>query len=174
VDLQLLRRTFETAAEKKWTSPPDYNRLVRQRIADIQNGKRPSSDLVALDDEFSPFSWQLWELGVVEQVSREVLINTPIHHPDGTQHVAVGSVGRPFQQFMSYKKHSLVYSQARTSSPSRMNVHDVALKLQEVGITRDTVFLVWHNGKADQQILRMFLATGGYVMFYRLTTITYL
>lgn len=131
MDLQLLRRTVETAAEEKWTSPPDYNRLVRQRIADIHIGKRPGSDLVTLDDEFSPTSWQLWELGMVEQVSRKVSINTLIQHPDGVQHVAVGRVGHPFQQRMSYNKHSLVYSQARTSSLSRMNVHEVALKLQK-------------------------------------------
>lgn len=43
-----------------------------------------------------------------------------------------------------------------------MNVHEVALKLQEMGITRETVFLAWHKGKADLQILRKFHATGRY------------
>ncbi|KAG5768301.1 hypothetical protein H9Q69_009551 [Fusarium xylarioides] len=43
-----------------------------------------------------------------------------------------------------------------------MNVHEVARKLLEAGISKNTIFLVYHYGKTDFMILRDFLATGGY------------
>jgi hypothetical protein len=43
-----------------------------------------------------------------------------------------------------------------------MNVHEVALKLQQVGIAPDTVILVYHLSTMDLSLLREFLESAGY------------
>jgi hypothetical protein len=55
--------------------------MVRDRIENIPQGKRPGSDLVVLDDEFSHASHQLWEFAIIEYLSGDTLINTTVEHP---------------------------------------------------------------------------------------------
>ncbi len=43
-----------------------------------------------------------------------------------------------------------------------MNVHEIASKLQRVGITPDTVVLVYHKSAFDLRILRQLLESAGY------------
>jgi hypothetical protein len=85
IDLKAARRTFESTAQKQWAFPPSYN-IIRDRVEEIQQGKRPGSDLVILDDEFSPASRQLWEFAIIERVSGNILINTIINHKNLLDH----------------------------------------------------------------------------------------
>ena len=50
------------------------------------------------------------------------------------------------------------------SSPStqRLNVHEVASELRKVGISKESVFFVYHQSKNGLSILRNFLAIGDY------------
>jgi hypothetical protein len=83
--IELFRETFKVATRRQWTFPPRYE-IVRSRMAEIAQGKRPGTDLIILDDEFSPASQQLWEFAMIEQVSGKVLINTTIDHGDAILH----------------------------------------------------------------------------------------
>jgi hypothetical protein len=57
-----------------------------------------------------------------------------------------------------------VFSPSRTlSGISRMNAHEVASRLQQAGITKDTMILVWHTSTMDLALLRQFLESAGYV-----------
>jgi len=103
-------------------------------------GNRPGADLVILDDEFSPASQQLWEFAIIERVSGKLLFNTTVEHEDGLDHDAWSE--QPFLRRMSMSKAATVYSPSRISDIGRMNVHEIASKLQRVGITPDTVVLV--------------------------------
>jgi len=47
------REAFESAARKQWVYPLKYDRMLR-RMDEILLNKRPGSDLVVLDDEYSP------------------------------------------------------------------------------------------------------------------------
>jgi hypothetical protein len=52
IDYCLVREKFDSMAQKRWSFPPNYN-AVLCRMSDILQGKRPGSNLVILDDEFS-------------------------------------------------------------------------------------------------------------------------
>jgi hypothetical protein len=63
---------------------------------------------------------------------------------------------------MNQSSMSAVYSRSRIPGISYMNVHEVVLKLQQVGITPDTVILVYHVSAMDLSLLREFLESAGY------------
>ena len=159
IDIRLLRETFNSAARKRWEFPPYYN-TVRQWISEILQGKRAGSDLVILDDEFSPASSQVWEFAIVERVSGKVLINTTIEHKDGQDHSTWGD--HPFLKMMSRSKAAQVFSPFRIRDIGRINVDEIASQLQEAGITQDTIILVYHKSPFDLRILRGFLESAGY------------
>jgi hypothetical protein len=97
---------------------------------------------------------------MIEQVSGNVLINTTINHR-AINHIAPTGLDIPFLSFMSIRKEKGVYSSRREIS--HMNVDEVASKIQEVGITQDTVILVYGSHSLDLVILREFLESGGYL-----------
>jgi hypothetical protein len=160
-NLRPFREAFELAARKTWTIPPQYRR-VRSRIDDIMQGKRRGSDLVILDDEFSAGSRQLWEFAIIERVSGSVLINTLIDRPEGLKHKPMGH--NPFMEWVSRKQAKRVFSSTRKLGDiSCLDVYKVASKLQQAGITQDTMILVWHMSTSDLTLLRLFLESAGYV-----------
>ena len=157
--MRSLRETFNSAAEKKWVSPPEYD-IVRRRILEIEQGKRPGSDLVALDIEFSPASRQLWEAAMIERVSGKVLLNACVTYENGLDHQS--STDNPFLKSWSQSKAATVYSPSRPGNIDRLKAHEIALRLRKAGITQDTIILVWHISKVDLTITRDFLVSAGY------------
>ncbi|KAF1963619.1 hypothetical protein CC80DRAFT_397754, partial [Byssothecium circinans] len=55
-----LQEMFKSAIRKEWRIQPQYD-VVRKRTKEILQSKRPGTDLIILDDEFSPASQQLWD-----------------------------------------------------------------------------------------------------------------
>jgi hypothetical protein len=43
-----------------------------------------------------------------------------------------------------------------------MNVHEIAMKIQQAGITQDTAVIVYHKSAFDLKLLRRYLESGGY------------
>lgn len=146
---------FKSAARKKWSYPPAYN-VVTQLREKISAGEQPGSRLVLLDNEFSIASGELWETSIIELVSGDVLINTTIEHDQKLNHKGIDFFSR-----ISCAQAKQVYSSHRLGI-DRMDVHQVAARLKEVGICRETIILVWHMNTADLKISRNFLDSGGY------------
>lgn len=63
---------------------------------------------------------------------------------------------------MSQAKASSVYASSRKSTMEHMSVQEIASALQRLGISQDTVFIVYHTNRADLQILRKLLVSEGY------------
>jgi hypothetical protein len=76
---------FKSATRQEWTFQPQYN-IVRSRMEEILQGRRAGTDLIILDDEFSPASQQLWEFAMIERVSGKILLNTTIDHHGALDH----------------------------------------------------------------------------------------
>jgi hypothetical protein len=53
--ITLLQNTFKSAIRKEWKFQPQYD-VFSSRTEDIIQGKWPATDVVILDDEFSPTS----------------------------------------------------------------------------------------------------------------------
>lgn len=155
-DARPLQEAFKSAAQKKLACPPAY-KIVLQLRQKISAGEQPGSRLVVLDNEFSMASKELWETSIIELVSGAVLINTTIIHNRKLNH----NKGVGFLSRLSQNQAKSIYS-ARRSGIDHMNVHQVAARLKEVGICRETIVLVWHTCTADLNILRNFLNSGGY------------
>jgi len=130
--LSAARVALESASRSRWTYPPDYN-VVRFRTEEILQGSRPGSDLVVLDDEFSPASGQLWEFALIEYVSGNQLINTTVKHQDGIDHHTPGD--DPFLRRMSQAKAGSVYAPSRRSRIDHMTVREIASALQRLGLS---------------------------------------
>lgn len=158
--INTFREVFQSAAQKMWISPPYYD-IVRRRASDIGQGKRPGSDLVILDDEFSPASRQLYEFAMIEGISGKILINTCIAHENGLDHGSMGGDSF-FLRNMSQNKAATVFSSNRPADTERLKANEIALRLQEAGINQDTIILVWSLGKYDLTLLRNFLESAGY------------
>ena len=75
-------KVFQSTTRTQWAYPPKYN-IVRRRMDDILQTRRPGSDLVVLDDEYSPSSRQLWEFAMIEQILGDTIINTIVERPNG-------------------------------------------------------------------------------------------
>jgi len=162
--ITLLQEMFKSAIRKEWAFQPQYD-IVRSRTEEILQGKRPGTDLIILDDEFSPSSQQLWEFAMIERVSGKILLNTTIDHQGALDHnTSTGSLAGslPFWSQMSQSKAKEVYSSTRNAGLSHMNVHEVAFRLRQVGITQSTVILVYHATIFDLRLLRRFLESAGY------------
>ncbi len=153
-----LRKFFNKITEKTWSLPSSLHRS----LADIQAGKTPGTALVVLDIEFSITSGQVWEVSMIEQVSGKVLLNTTIEHEHGIDHSYRIASSSRFQEFISRSKAEAVYSSMRESIISQMDVHQVAIKLKEIGINQNTTFLTWHKSTTDLKLLRRFLQLADY------------
>ena len=58
IDLRAARKILDSVVQQRWSFPPHYE-IVHRRMKGIIVGKRPGSDVVILDDEFSPASRQI-------------------------------------------------------------------------------------------------------------------
>lgn len=82
--LPALEAAVQIAVRKQWTYPHNYQ-AIQDRVQEIRDGKRPSSDLVILDNEFSPSSQQPFEIAIIDRVYGRILINTLVKHPEGSR-----------------------------------------------------------------------------------------
>jgi hypothetical protein len=101
---------------------------------------------------------------MIERVSGKILFNTTIDHYGALDHNTPAD-SLPFWSRISQSKAKDVYSSTRNPDICHMNVHEVASKLQQVGITQDTVILVYHVSTVDLRLLRWFLESAGYFGF---------
>lgn len=157
--LRAAHNVVQSASQTRWAYPPSYD-VVRRRTEEILQGSRPGSDLVVLDDEFSPASGQLWEFALVEYVSGRTLISTTVKHRDRIDHHTPGD--DPFLRYMSRAKANAVYAPSRRSTIDHMNVGEIASSLQRLGISQDTIFIVYHLNSSDLRMLRKLLVSEGY------------
>ena len=113
-----------------------------------------------LDTEFSPASSQIWEFAFIERVSGRILVNTIVNHEKGVQHD--GLIDQSDLQWVSKLKGDEVYNLSRASNIGRLNVHEIASKMQAASITPNTIVLVYHKSAYDLRVLRQFLESAGY------------
>ncbi|KAM0451700.1 hypothetical protein ACHAO4_005655 [Trichoderma viride] len=160
-NLQPARKVFNSRLHHEWHCPSTYHQ-VRRFITEISQGKRPGSDLIVLDNEFSVATKQLWEFAIIEQVSGKTLVNTTIKHDNGLEHDGPAAArGSTFKSTASRVQASKIFSQSRMNIEHR-DVHQVAAKLKDIGMRPKTLVLTWHLHAADLQILRNFLESAGY------------
>ncbi|EWY80170.1 hypothetical protein FOYG_16239 [Fusarium oxysporum NRRL 32931] len=154
--LGALTKKFSTAISKTWTCTKDYERRVRQPVR-----KGLDRKVVIIDNEFDPITHELYETAIIDRVSGETLLNTLIAHTEETKS-AVPSRRTQGEKvgIISQLWKKKVYGRSR--GLALLDVHQVAKRLQECGITPETIFLAWHVSCADLQILRGFLAKRGY------------
>lgn len=60
-------------------------------------------------------------------------------------------------------KAKSVYSLSRTPGIDRLDPHQIALKLQQAGITQDTLILVYHLSTTDLKLLGELLESAGHI-----------
>ncbi|KAF5238136.1 hypothetical protein FANTH_10432 [Fusarium anthophilum] len=165
-----LRETFQRSCRKTWkfnkpyklkgwNDEKRYDRVV-ERLADIEARRRPDSDLVIVDLEFSMILRQVMEIAIIGRVSEETLLNTLVIQPDGIKHKHPTRETSAKETRISQMQEAGVYAKSRTLE--RLTVDQIASKIKAAGITPDTIFLAWHQNCTDLELLREFLEAGGY------------
>ncbi|KAG5746767.1 hypothetical protein H9Q70_010543 [Fusarium xylarioides] len=157
IDFAPLGKRLDISIRDKWSCPDNYKEMVLERIEEIKNKERPGTDLVVLDDEFSLlFDRQLWEFSIIERVSGKVLIDTLVKHDRQAKQSSLWN--KPvFKNLraMNERHRQSVYS--RRGRLQKLDVHEIAKRLKETGITPDSIVLMWHLYQFDLQLLRNFL-----------------
>jgi hypothetical protein len=153
------------ALQRQWTSNADFDHVKRLQTS-IANQKLPEAMLVTVDVEFSSVSRKIFEIGITTINSGEVLFNSRIQH-DCSNEVLISPKGSTLsltqkQKFLGFATLESVYGNNRSKCTGLQNVHQVAAKLQEAGLTAETTILSWHQSYTDLVLLREFLQSGGY------------
>ena len=131
---------FMSATSKQWTSSQDIQ-LAMSRAAGIRAGHRQGTDLVILDIEFSR-SGQVKEVALIEYVSGRVLLDTlvkPQAPPELSQFKLAWRRGL-IDQLWSRKLDS-----SGENTDQDLDVWAIAEVLEDSGVTKDSVILVWHS-----------------------------
>ncbi|CAG7557760.1 unnamed protein product [Fusarium equiseti] len=134
-DLRALREEFEDFTNNEWKVPEDYGKAMA-RMDEVKTGKRPGTDIVVLDIEFSPISDQVWEIAVIEYLSGKVIINALVDHGDDIKHEIPNQRTPKILSEVSKSIHRKVYSQE--GKLEKLGIDAIANKLRLAGISPNT------------------------------------
>jgi hypothetical protein len=144
------------ASLKQWTRSKDIQ-LAISCATEIRAGHRKGTDLVILDIEFSR-SGQVQEVALIEYVSGWVLLDTLVT-PQAPPEL--------FQLKLEWR-HGLIehlwsrkLDSSGTNTDQTLDVCAVAEALEDSGVTKDSVILVWHSTNYDLTLLSNFLESAG-------------
>jgi hypothetical protein len=129
--------------------------LLDQYNLDLTDDMPPCS-LLIVDTEFSLATRQPWEVAIIEYLSGKTRLNTLLHHSSGLSHE---SESRRIAQISKMQAKN-IYNPKRNLD--RLNVHQVAQRLKEIGTNSDTLFIAWATNPFDLHIFRNYLEAGGY------------
>ena len=137
---------------KQWTSSQDIQ-LAISRAAEIRAGHRQGTDLVILDIEFSR-SGQVKEVALIEYVSGLVLLDTlvKLQAPPELSQLQLAWRRGLIDQLWSRKLDS-----SGTNTNQDLDVFAIAEALEDSGVTKDSVILVWRSTYYDLTLLDNFL-----------------
>ncbi|KAF4951821.1 hypothetical protein FGADI_7191 [Fusarium gaditjirri] len=152
--LPALEAAIQIVVRKQWTYLHDYQ-ANRDRVRTTRDGKRLASDLVILDNEFSPFSQQPFELAIVDRVYGGALSNILVKHPEESRFPT------PIRERWAteWRRKS---TRRLVVQPGERACMQLRLSFREFGVSKEPAFLVYHQLKTDLSISRNFRATGGY------------
>lgn len=157
-----------------------FSRQVWRLSKNIREKTIPQGRLVCLDLEYSTRTQKIFEVGVCEYVSGKPIVDLRIRHDCAFDelvncHSQEGIEQHPINRvsaFLAKRSAFRVYSQTATlssktmddviRSPNLATAQDVAVLLQQAGVTPETIFIAWGFSCNDLRVLRNFLEHGGY------------
>ncbi|KAF5537319.1 zinc finger protein [Fusarium napiforme] len=159
-----LKKMLDVSIQEQWSTPEDYKSRVQNRVQEIKEGSRAGTDLVILDDEYSMFYQReprLLEFSMIERVSGRVIIDTLVKHTSCRESRPRSKIKELRHLRMLSEKYERCIN-ARSGRLQKLDVHEIAARLKQSGISPDTIVLMWHCGRTDLQLLRKFLEDAGY------------
>jgi hypothetical protein len=144
------------AAFKQWTSSQDIQ-LAMSRAAEIRAGHRQGTDLVILDIEFNRCG-RVKEIALIEYISGRVLLDTLVKPqvPLELSQLKLAWRRDLIDQLWSRKLDS-----SDTNTDQDLDVFAIAEALEDSGVTKESVILVWHLTYYDLTLLSNFLESAG-------------
>ena len=139
----------------QWTCRPILQEVIRRYNCIIER-EMPQGMLVCLDIEFSPSSQKVFEIGVCEFESGKPLVNARVKYncPKNELHRAPPfHIDNPYLRLISMRTSQKIYHRNQPSD-TLLDVHGIATKFREGGITPDTILLVWAKNGQDLELVR--------------------
>ncbi|MCJ1476666.1 hypothetical protein MMC13_005334 [Lambiella insularis] len=127
------------------------------RAAEIRAGHRQGTDLIILDIEFNR-TGQVKEVALIEYVSGRVFLDTLVK-PQAPPKLS--------QLKLAWRRGLMDHSWSRkldssgTNTDRDLDVWAIAKVLEDSGVTKDSVILVWHSTYYDLTLLNNFLESAG-------------
>jgi hypothetical protein len=147
---------FMSASSKQWTRSKNV-RLAMSCATETRAGHLKGPDLVILDVEFSR-SGQVKEVALIEYVSGRVLLDTLVT-PQAPPELS--------QLKLEWRRGLIEHLWSRKLDSSGMktdqtlDVGDVAEALEDSGVRKDSVILVWHSTYYGLTLSSNFLESAG-------------
>jgi hypothetical protein len=122
----------------------------------------PQGMLVCIDTEFSAALGKVFEIGVCEFESGKPLVNTRVKHncsDDELHQFPNPFKANPFQRLVFIRASQRIYGTGLQNRMNVLDVHAIATKFREGGITPDSIVLTWHRVAKDLELLRKLFTT---------------
>lgn len=129
-----------SATSKQLTSNQNI-RLAMSRAAEIRAGHRQGTDLVILDIQFNR-SGQVKEVALIEYVSGRVLLNTLVKHQAPLE---LFQLKVAWRRGLMDQLWSRELDSSGTNTDQDLDVCAITEALQNSGVTKDFVILVWNS-----------------------------
>src|SRR2546421_2102641 len=159
-----LRGLLAESAETPWkVDESELFAKVLRSSDQLKKGETPEQQVICLDLEYSSATRKVFEIGVVDYYSGEVLCDVKAKHNLGTAlHHARPGIDLPLtKRIISLRTYEKVNMGLNAGKSPSLDVHQIANLLRSI-ITPEAIVLVWASNRLDLQLLRGFLATAGY------------
>lgn len=161
-----LRAILAESAETPWRLDMSelFSKVLRYSNQ-VKSGEKPEQQVICLDLEYSSHRGEVFEIGVVDYFSGEVICDTKVkqsHHGTDLGQTTPGiwtgspSPNRP----VDFKSYNKVFHLNAGTSPI-LDVHQIADLLRS-NVTPETIVLVWAVGRLDLRLLRNLIARVSY------------
>jgi hypothetical protein len=160
LDVEKVRASID---QIQWTYRPLFQEVIH-RCGCIVKGKMPQGMLVCIDTEFSAASEKVFEIGVCEFESGKPLVDTRVKHhcsEDELHQFPNPLKANPYQRLISIRTSQRIYGTGPQNRMDVLDVHAIATKFREGGITPDSIILTWHRTAKDLELLRKLFDESG-------------
>lgn len=152
------------ALRRQWPMSPSFEVVIEQ-LQKVRDGSESEASFLTLDTEFIASTRRVLEVAVGEFNSGKVLLDSRVDNQCSTEELLKGSQGRVLESYerkQSFRNIRKVYGSSDPAKCSdKKTAREIAEILKNAGVTKQSIFLVWHTNRFDFTLLKELLESAG-------------
>lgn len=161
VKLPEMRRVITEALPKAWEGNPDMDKMA-ELMAACQADPKRRDNIKFLDLEFRLRGGKIYEIAICDASGERILECHPLMTPGEEESLRSLFFGTTDALPEHVAKGSAKKKLGHVCADGFLDVHEVAKRLREHGVSPRTIFVAWGTSKIDLTLLRRWLEAGGY------------